>query len=186
MSFVLIAGDHVVNPDNHAEWIQYTQKLSDELTSRGIPYLAVPGNHDQDEFGTPLYTQYMAPPGIWDASTAELRGQNWQSATTGWEGLRFVGLNNSWVGWNTIRPAEQDQLAAIVSARAFAGENVCLLAHHRTTTSGSSRWPSCSRRPESRAICAGTAGSLMRPRASTASRTPSGTSPASPWRATPR
>ena len=130
VSFVLIAGDHVVSPGNQAEWIQYAQTLDAELTSHGIPYLAVPGNHDQDEFGTPLYTQYIAPAGVWDASSAELRGQNGLTATPGWEGLRFVGLNNSWAGWNTIRPAEQDQLAAIVSASTAAGENVFLVAHH--------------------------------------------------------
>jgi PKD repeat protein len=130
VSFVLIPGDHVVDPDDEAKWIEYVQKLQSELTAQGIPFLAVPGNHDQDEFGTPLYTQYIAPPGIWDASSADLRGQNALVAATGWEGLRFVGFNNSWVDWNTIRPAEQRQLEAIVSSRAASGENLFLVAHH--------------------------------------------------------
>ena len=130
VSFVLIPGDHVVSPGNEAEWIQYAQTLDAELTAHGIPFLAVPGNRDQDEFGTPLYTQYVASPGVWDASSADLRGQNGPGTATGWEGLRFVGLNNSWVGWNTVRPAELDQLEAIVSASAAAGENVFVVAHH--------------------------------------------------------
>jgi PKD repeat protein len=130
VSFVLIAGDHVANPGDEAQWIAYAQRLDAELTARGIPYLAVPGNHDQDEFGTPLYEQYVAPPGVWDVSSADVRGQNAQNVATGWEGLRFVGINNSWVDWNTIRPAEQAQLEAIVAARTAAGENVFLVAHH--------------------------------------------------------
>jgi PKD repeat protein len=130
VSFALIAGDHVASAGDEAQWTQYAQKLDAELTARGIPFLAVPGNHDQDEFGTPLYTQYIGQPGIWDASSADVRGQNALSMATGWEGLRFVGLNNSWVGWNTVRPAELAQLEAIVAERTAAGENVFLLAHH--------------------------------------------------------
>jgi len=130
VSFVLIPGDHVVSPGDEAQWVTYAQRLDAELTARGIPYLAVPGNHDQDEFGTPLYEQYVAPPGVWDVSSADVRGHNALSASTGWEGLRFVGINNSWVGWNTVRPAELAQLEAIVAARAAAGENVFVVAHH--------------------------------------------------------
>jgi PKD repeat protein len=130
VSFALIAGDHVVGARDEAQWIQYAQKLDAALTARGIPYLAVPGNHDQDEFGTPLYTQYLGSPGVWDVSSADVRGQNGQGVATGWEGLRFVGLNNSWVGWNTVRPAELAQLDAIVAERSAAGENVFLVAHH--------------------------------------------------------
>jgi len=129
-SFVLIAGDHVVDPRDEAEWIQYAQTLDSELTAHGIPFLAVPGNHDQDDFGTPLYTQYIAAPGVWDASSADLQGQNGPSAATGWEGLRFVGINNSWAGFNTVRPADLAQLDAIVSASAGAGENVFIVTHH--------------------------------------------------------
>lgn len=130
VSFVLIAGDHVEVAANEAEWTQYRQKLDAELTSRGIPFLAVPGNHDQDEFGAPLYEQYIAPAGIWDASSAQIIGQNAPTVATGWAGLRFVGINNSWVGWNTVRPAELSQLEAIVSAAAAAGENIFVMGHH--------------------------------------------------------
>jgi PKD repeat protein len=130
VSVVLVPGDHVVIPGDEAQWIEYAQKLDSGLSAHGIPFLAVPGNHDQDEFGTPLYTQYLAPPGIWDASSADLRGQNGLAAATGWEGLRFVGFNNSWVDWNTIRPVEQRQLETIVSDRAASGENLFLVAHH--------------------------------------------------------
>jgi PKD repeat protein len=130
VAFVLIAGDHVVSPGNEPQWVQYTQTLDAELTARGIPYLAVAGNRDQDEFGTPLYTQYIASPGVWDASSAHLVGQNGVPVQTGWEGLRFVGVNNSWVGANTVRPADLLQLEAIVSSAAEAGENVFVVAHH--------------------------------------------------------
>jgi len=130
VAFVLIAGDHVVVPGNEVEWIQYRDRLDAELTARGIPFLAVPGNHDQDEYGASLYEQYIAPAGVWDASSARIIGQNAQSVATGWGGLRFVGINNSWVGWNTVRPAELAQLEAIVSSAAAAGENVFVVGHH--------------------------------------------------------
>jgi len=130
VAFVLIAGDHVVDPRDESEWIAYAQTIDSELTSNGIPYLAVPGNHDQDEFGVPLYEEYVAPAGVWDASSAELVGHNGIAAATGWEGLRFVGVNNSWAGGNTVRPADLSQLASIVAAAAGSGENVFIVTHH--------------------------------------------------------
>ncbi len=127
---VFIAGDHVAAPRDEAQWIQYAQSLDAKLTANGIPFLAVPGNRDQDEFGTPLYEQHIASAGVWDVSSAELRGQNGAVAATGWEGLRFIGLNNSNGAWNTVSPAHLAQVLAIATAAAAAGENVFVVAHH--------------------------------------------------------
>jgi len=130
VSVVFMVGDLVETPGSQSEWVQFGNEIEQELTDNGIPFLAVPGNHDQDEFGTPLYEDHIAPSGVWDASSAQFVGQNGITTTTGWEGLRFVGVNNSWAGWNTVRPADLSQLDAIVSSAAGSGENVFIVAHH--------------------------------------------------------
>jgi PKD repeat protein len=130
VSVVFIAGDLVNTPGSQSEWVQFRNEIAQELTDNGIPFLAVPGNHDQDEFGTPKYEVFIASPGVWDASSAQLVGHNGIATSTGWEGLRFVGVNNSWAGANTVRPADLSQLEAIVSSAAGSGENVFVVTHH--------------------------------------------------------
>ena len=130
LAVVFVAGDLVDLPGAHPEWVQFRNELDQELTGHGIPFLAVPGNHDQDEFGTPEYEDHIASAGVWDAGSAELRGQNDLSTATGWAGLRFVGVNTSWVGWNTVKPADLVQAEAIASHAAAAGENVFVVGHH--------------------------------------------------------
>jgi PKD repeat protein len=127
---VFLAGDLVEAPGEVAEWDALASALASGLSVHGIPFLAVPGNHDQDEFGPVLYEERIAPAGVWDASSADLRGQNGLATATGWAGLRFVGLNSSHHGWNTVRAAEMAQVEAIAAAAAAAGENVFLVAHH--------------------------------------------------------
>ena len=127
---VFLAGDLVERAGQASEWQALANALASGLTANGIPFLTVPGNHDQDEFGPVLYEQYVADAGVWDVSSAELRGQNGPVTATGWTGLRFIGLNNSTAGWNTVSPAELAQVEAIASAAAAAGENVFLVAHH--------------------------------------------------------
>jgi PKD repeat protein len=130
VSVVFIAGDLVNEPRSQSEWVQFRNEIEQKLTDNGIPFLAVPGNHDQDEFGTLKYEDFIAASGVWDASSAQLVGHNGIAITTGWEGLRFVGVNNSWAGTNTVRPADLSQLEAIVSASAGSGENVFVVTHH--------------------------------------------------------
>ncbi len=130
VSVVFIAGDLVNLPQSETEWEELRDTLQEELTDQGIPFLAVPGNRDQDEFGTPLYQEHIAPAGVWDVSSAQFVGQNGVVTTTGWQGLRFVGVNSSWAGGNSVRPADLAQLGAIVSSSAAAGENVFLVSHY--------------------------------------------------------
>jgi PKD repeat protein len=130
VSVVFIAGDLVNTPGSQSEWVQFRNEIEQGLTDDGIPFLAVPGNHDQDEFGTPKYEQFIASPGVWDASSAGLVGHNGIEISTGWEGLRFVGVNNSWAGGNTVRPADLLQLGPIVAAAAGSGESVFIVTHH--------------------------------------------------------
>lgn len=127
---VFIAGDLVNLPGSQSEWVQYQNEVEGTLGADDIPTLAVPGNHDQDEFGAPQYEEFVAPTGVWDVSSADLRGQNDEQTSTGWAGLRFVGVNSSWAGWNTVRPADLAQVEAIVSAASIAGENVFIVSHH--------------------------------------------------------
>ena len=130
ISAVFIAGDLVDDPQLQPEWLQLRADLDLWLTDNDIPFLAVPGNRDQDEFGTPLYETSIAPSGVWDVSSAQLLGQNGVLTATGWEGLRFVGVNNAWAGGNTVRPADLSHLGAIVSSSAASGENVFIVSHH--------------------------------------------------------
>src|SRR5262245_10872122 len=130
VAVVFVAGDLVQLPDSQSQWVQFRNELDQELTNHGMPFLAVPGNHDQDEFGTPEYEDHIGPAGVWDTSSAEIRGQNGLVVATGWAGLRFVGLNNSYAGANTVNPAHRAQAEAIAVAASDAGENVFVVAHH--------------------------------------------------------
>ena len=130
VAVVFVAGDLVQLPNSQSQWVQFRNELDQELTGHGIPFLAVPGNHDQDEFGTPEYEEHIGSAGVWDESSAELRGQNGLIAATGWAGLRFVGINNSYAGWNTVNPAHLAQAEAIAVGATAAGENVFIVAHH--------------------------------------------------------
>jgi PKD repeat protein len=130
VAVVLVAGDLVDDPHSQSQWVQLRNDLDQQLTDHGIPFLAVPGNHDQDEFGTPEYEEHVAPAGVWDVSSAALRGQNGLETATGWSGLRFVGIDNSYAGANTVRTADLAQAEAIASAAAAAGENVFVVTHH--------------------------------------------------------
>lgn len=129
VDLVLFAGD-ITWGNTHNEWIAATQKLDSYLTANAIPYLAVPGNHDVNNSDTALYAQYIADPGVWDVGSASFTGHNGQARTTFWHGLRFIGVNNSNPGWNTIPSADVATVAARVQAAAAAGENAFILCHH--------------------------------------------------------
>jgi PKD repeat protein len=130
LAAVFLAGDLVETPGDAAGWDALVTALASGLTADGIPFLAVPGNHDQNEFGPVLYEQHIAGAGVWDVSSAALRGQNGLTTATGWEGLRFVGFNSSYAGWNTVSATALAQVEAIASAATAAGESVFLVAHH--------------------------------------------------------
>jgi PKD repeat protein len=130
VSFVVIAGDLVNDPGDNSEWTQLRNQLDDELTGNGIPWLAVPGNHDQDEFGPVEYEALIADVGVWDTSSAEVRGHGGLVAATGWAGLRLIGVNSSHLAWNQVATADAAQVHAIAASAAAAGENVLIVSHH--------------------------------------------------------
>ncbi len=130
IAMVFLAGDLVDLPNAQSEWVQLAHELDQELTDQGIPFLAVPGNHDQNEFGAPNYEQHVASAGVWDVASDALRGHNGLETATGWRGLRFLGINSSHAGQNTVRASDLAQAQAIASAATAAGENVFVVSHH--------------------------------------------------------
>ncbi len=129
VDLVLFAGD-ITWGNTRSEWVAATQKLDQWLTANDIPYLAVPGNHDVNNSDTSLYEEFIADSGVWDVGSASFTGHNQLSRTTFWRGLRFIGLNNSNPGWNTISSADLAAIGARVASAHEAQENVFLLAHH--------------------------------------------------------
>ncbi len=129
IDLVLFAGD-ITWGNTAPEWIAATQKLDTWLTANGIPYRAVPGNHDVNNSDTSLYEFYIAESDPWEIGSAAFTGHNGQSGTTCWQGLRFIGFNNSNPSSNTISAADVTDISARVSAAQAAGENAFLLCHH--------------------------------------------------------
>ncbi len=129
VDLVLFAGD-ITWGNTRAEWVAAKQKLDTHLTANDIPFLAVPGNHDVNNSDTNLYEEFIADSGVWDAGSAAFSGHNGRTRTTGWTGLRFIGVNNSNPGWNTIVNADVTAVAARVAAAAAARENAFILCHH--------------------------------------------------------
>jgi PKD repeat protein len=130
VDFVLFAGDLVSHASSATEWTQFRATIDARLTANGIPYRAVPGNHDQDNGGLGNYTALIGDPGVWDTDSAALVGHNGVSVVTGWSGLRIIGFNNSNGAWNQISAADLAVISARIAAAASAGENVFLLGHH--------------------------------------------------------
>jgi PKD repeat protein len=130
IDFVLFAGDLVAHADSPSEWLQWATTVDGSLTASGIPFRAVPGNHDQDGFGVGHYEFYVGDSDVWDVDSAHVRGQNGLVADTGWSGLRIIGFNNSNGAWNQISAADLAVVDAKVDSAAAAEENVLLLAHH--------------------------------------------------------
>ncbi len=130
VSFVLFAGDLVFQASSTAAWNQLRSAIDTRLTANGIPYRAVPGNHDQDGFGVGNYEAYIGSASVWDTGSSSVSGHNGVSATTGWRGLRIIGFNNSNGAWNQISSGDLESIGSRVAAAATAHENVLLLGHH--------------------------------------------------------
>jgi PKD repeat protein len=130
VDFVLFAGDLVSHAESQAEWTQFVATIDAKLTANGIPYRAVPGNHDEEGFGVGHYEFYVGDSWVWDTDVATVVGHNGPSVATGWKGLRIIGFNNSNGAWNQISAADLASIAARASAASAAGENVFLLGHH--------------------------------------------------------
>ena len=135
VDLVLFAGD-ITWGNSQSEWIAAKAKLDDWLTDKGIPYRAVPGNHDVNGSDTSRYQQYIGSAGVWDIGSASFSGHNGITRTTGWKGLRFIGFNNSNPDYNQIASADLSSIQARVNAAAAANENAFLLCHHPHDGSG--------------------------------------------------
>lgn len=129
VDFVLFAGD-LVDRDNEAEWDRFVQTIDTRLTVNRIPYRAVPGNHDQSNGNFSLYEQYIASTAVWDVGSAQFPGHNDLHITPGWNGLRFIGVNNSNGDSNVISSADIADLEARLAVAVLNNENVFLMAHH--------------------------------------------------------
>ena len=104
-AFVLFAGDLTWGGQD-AEFIQWKGSTDAWLTANGIALLCAPGNHDVDGGDIVNYEQHIATAGVWDVGSTAFTGHNGISVTTGWEGLRFIGFNNSNPTWNRISAAD--------------------------------------------------------------------------------
>jgi PKD repeat protein len=130
VDFVLFPGDLVSNGETPSEWEQVVAALDAKLTAQGVPYLAVPGNHDVEEGGIGNYERFVADSRVWNTDSATVYGQNGRAVFTGWSGLRIVGFNNSNGAWNQISAEDLAEVSARLGAASAAGENVFLLGHH--------------------------------------------------------
>ncbi len=128
IDLVLFAGD-LVDHTTIAEWIGWVTTIDLRLTANGIPYRAVPGNHDQEDGGFGLYEQFIGDSGVWHFSSSTT-GHNGIPWSTNWAGLRVIGFNNSNGGWNTILAEDLARIDALVTAAQDDDENVLLLCHH--------------------------------------------------------
>jgi PKD repeat protein len=137
VSFVMFAGDLVDSASNPIEWTTFLNTIDTRLTANGIPYRAVPGNHDwNSSVGFTNYETYIGSAGVWETDSNIVAGHNGLTVTTGWYGLDFIGLNNSNGGDNQVSSTDLslvDQLAGQASVR---NENIFLLAHHHHDEGG--------------------------------------------------
>lgn len=133
---VLLPGDFVDDDRVLEQWTQTRDMLDASLTAHGIPYFAVPGNHDQERAGIARYEEFIADSGVWDFGTEWFTGHNGRSAAPGWRGLRFIGVNTSNGAWNTVSAADAAEVDARVVAAATAGENVVIVGHHEHNGEG--------------------------------------------------
>ncbi|HZO10255.1 MAG TPA: PKD domain-containing protein, partial [Myxococcota bacterium] len=132
IDFVLIAGDLVSTASSSSSWVQWVNTVNAKLTANGIPYRAIPGNHDQNaSLGAGNFELYVADSDPWSVDTATFPGHNGRSVYTGWGGLRIIGFNNSVNGvYGVISDADKANIASKVSAAAAANANIMLLCHH--------------------------------------------------------
>jgi PKD repeat protein len=136
VSLVVFPGDLIHDAAAPSEWLSFMDTVDSRLTTNGIPYLAVPGNHDAPDGVTAFYEQYIGDAGVWSARSADFLGHNGVSGVTGWDGLRFIGFNNHNPARNRISSVDLAEIEARVASAVGAGENVFLVAHHEHDGAG--------------------------------------------------
>ena len=138
VQFVLFAGDLVDNPSQTSEWTSFVNTIDARLTANGIPYRAVPGNHDWNtQVGFVNYESFIADSGVWSTSSALVVGHNGELVDTGWSGLRFIGFNNSNGSNNSISSSDLTAIEQAVAQAGASNENVVLVGHHPHDEGGS-------------------------------------------------
>ncbi len=129
VDYVVFAGDLVNIGNDTSDWTTFVQTMNLWLTANGIPYRAVPGNHDRSSnFGN--YAQFIGSPATWSMGSDTFVGHNGRQVTTGWRGLRYIGINNTNGGNNVISAADLAAVNIFVPAAVAADENIFLMAHH--------------------------------------------------------
>jgi len=130
IDFVLIVGDLVSHGDNASEWVQWVNTVNAKLTVNGIPYRAVPGNHDVKNVGVMNFEFYVGDSDVSETDTATFVGINGRTVQTGISGLRIIGFNDDNPGWNEVSASDRSLIASKVSAAAAANQNILLFGHH--------------------------------------------------------
>jgi PKD repeat protein len=131
VSFVLFVGDLVNIASSQNEWTTWLNTINTRLTASGIPYRAVPGNHDRsNSVNFTNYQTYIGSTAVWESGSDIVTGYNGLTVTTGWRGLDFIGLNNSNGGYNVVSATDVALVDQLASQAALRNENIFLVAHH--------------------------------------------------------
>jgi PKD repeat protein len=158
VDLVVFPGDLVWHDDD-SEWETFVETMDSRLTANGIPYFAVPGNHDHSDFGFERYERYIASSDPWDFGTESFVGHNGVAGSLGWKGLRFVGVNGSNGGDGLISAADVSDVESRVFAAAADDENVFVVSHFSHDHDGSVPLLDALETPEVRGYLRGHSGS---------------------------
>ncbi len=78
VSFVMFVGDLVDNPSNQNQWTTWLNTINTRLTASGIPYRAVPGNHDWNStVDFTNYKTYIGSTGVWETGSNFVARKQW-------------------------------------------------------------------------------------------------------------
>ncbi len=131
VSFVMFVGDMVDMPSDKNQWTIWLNTINTRLTASGIPYRAVPGNHDRTTLvDFTNYKTYVGSTEVWETGSNFVVGNNGLTVTTGWSGLDFIGVNNSNGGYNVVSATDVAKVDQLANQATLRNENIFLVAHH--------------------------------------------------------